>query len=98
MEKLFRIHKAFNYFMSISKDVDIESRGGIISHLSVPLNEMRDNRRMLSQEMFGVEELRGLNMGQRLQLARRLKSLYNCSPKQIAKLSGLVYKEVIGLL
>ena len=98
VEKLFRTHKAFNYFMSISKDIDIESRGGIISHLSVPLNEMRDNRRVLSQEMFGIEELRGLNMGQRLQLARRLKSLYNCSPKQIAKLCGLVYNEVIELL
>lgn len=98
VEKLFRSHKAFNYFMSISKDVDIESHGGVVSHLSVPLSEMREYRIKLSQEMFGVEELRGLNMGQRVQLARRLKSLYNCSTKQIARLCGLVFNEVNGLL
>ena len=98
VEKLFRSHKAFNFFMSISKDIDVESRGGAISHLTVPLSEMRDNRRMISQEMFGVTELRGLSMRQRVQLARRLKAQYNCSPKQIAKLCGLVYNEVIDLL
>ncbi|MGN1211918.1 MAG: transposase [Candidatus Cryptobacteroides sp.] len=98
VERLFRSHKAFNFFMSITKDIDIESRGGAISHLSVPLSEMRDNRRVLSLEMFGVAELRGLRMEQRLQLARRMKSQYNCSAKQIAKMCGLVYNEVIGLL
>ena len=98
VERLFRSHKAFNYFMSISKDIEIESHGGVISHLSVPLSEMRDNRRLLSREMFGVDELRALSMEHRLQLARRMKSRYNCSPKQIAKLCGLVYNEVIGLL
>ena len=98
VEKLFRSHKAFNYFLSASKDIDIESRGGAISHLTVPISEMRDNRRMLSKEMFGETELRRLNMGQRLQLARRMKSLYYCSTKQIAKLCGLVYVEVAELL
>lgn len=52
-------HKAFYFYMSISKDVDIESRGGAISQLTVPLSEMRDNRRMLSQEMFGKDDLLG---------------------------------------
>ena len=98
VEKIFRSHRAFNFFMSVSKDIDIESRGGIISHLTVPLSEMRDNRGVLSKEMFGVLEIRSLNMGQRLQLARRMKGLYNCSPKQIAKLCGLVYAEVMDLL
>ena len=98
VEKLFRSHRAFNFFMSISKDVDVESRGGAISHLTVPLSEMRENRRMLSQEMFGVTDLRGLNMQQRVELARRMKSRYNSSLKQIAKLCGLVYSEVVDLL
>ena len=72
----------------------MESRGGAISHLSIPLSEMRDNRRILLQEMFGVSELRGLSMEQRISLARRMRSRYNCSPKQIAKLCGLIYGEV----
>lgn len=98
VERLFKSHKAFYFYMSISKDVDIESRGGAISQLTVPLSEMRDNRRMLSQEMFGEDELRCLKMEQRLLLARRMKSRYNSSPKQIARLCGLVYDEVMDLL
>ena len=98
VEKLFKSHKAFNYFLSASKDIDIESRGGAVSHLTVPMSEMRDIRRMLSEEMFGVTELRRLNMVQRLQLARRMKSQLYCSTKQISKLCGLVYVEVAELL
>lgn len=98
VEKLFRSHKAFNYFLAIAKDVEIESRGGAISNLTIPLSEMRDNRRALTMEMFGVSELRLLSMGQRVRLAKRMRKQYNCSPKQIAKLCGLVYDEVIDLL
>lgn len=94
VEMIFRSHRSYNYFLSTSRDTDVESRGGAISHLSIPLSEMRDNRRILLQEMFGVSELRGLSMEQRISLARRMRSRYNCSPKQIAKLCGLIYGEV----
>ena len=94
VEKIFRSPKAFNYFLNISKDTDIESRGGAISHLSIPLSEMRENRKLLLQELFGVSELRVLNTSQRIYLAKCMKSRYNSSSKQIAKLCGLVYKEV----
>ena len=40
VEELFRSHKAFNFFMSISKDIDVESRGGAISHLTVLQNRL----------------------------------------------------------
>lgn len=98
VEQIFRSPKAYNYYLSATKDTDIESRGGSISYLTIPLHEMRDNRRLLSQEMFGISELRNLNMGQRVRLARSIKSKYNCSPKQIAKLCGLLYGEVKDLL
>ena len=98
VEQLFRSHKAFNYFMSITKDVEIESHEGAISHLTVPIFEMRENRRIISQKMFGEANLRNLNMAQRIQLARRMRSQYNSSPKQIAKVCGLVYNEVADRL
>ena len=98
VEQLFRSHKAYHYFLSTIKEIDVESQGGVISKLSVPLIEMRENRRRLSEELFGVTELRNLNMEQRLRLARYLKSRYNCSPKQISKVCGLVYDEVKDLL
>ena len=94
VERIFRSHKAYNYFLSTTKDVDIESRGGAISNLTVPLSEMRNNRRILMGELFGMTELRRLNTTQRLHLAKCMKTRYNCSTKQIAKLSGLIYDEV----
>ena len=98
VEQLFRSHKAYNYFLISAKDTDIESLGGSISQLSVPLAEMRENRRILSEELFGLQDLRGLNMEQRVRLARAMKSRYYCSPKQIARVCGLVFDEVKGLL
>ena len=94
VEKIFRSPKAFNYFLYCSRDTDVESRGGAVSHLSIPLNEMRENRKILLQELFGVSDIRVLNTSQRIHLARCMKSRYNSSSKQIAKLCGLVYKEV----
>ena len=98
VEQVFRSHKAYHYFLSATKDTEVESRGGAISNLSVPLIEMRENRKRLSEELFGVSGLRNLNMEQRLRLARYMKSRYNCSPKQISRLCGLVYDEVKDLL
>ena len=98
VEQLFRSHKAYNYFLISAKDTDIESLTGSISQLSVPLAEMRENRRILSEELFGLQDLRGLNMEQRVRLARAMKSRYYCSPKQIARVCGLVFDEVKGLL
>ena len=98
VERLFRTHKAYHYFLSITKESDVESRGGIISHLSIPLSEMRENRRLMLQELFGVAELWSLDTAQRLRLAKCMKRRYNCSPKQIARLCGLVYDEVRNML
>lgn len=98
VEQIFRSHKAYNYFLLAAKDVDIESRGGTISQLTVPIMEMRENRNKLSEELFGIQELRGLNMERRVKLARVMKSRYNCSSKQIARVCGLVFEEVKDLL
>ena len=44
--------------------------------------------------MFGAESLRTLHTEDRLRLARALRTKYNSSVKQIARLCGLVYAEV----
>lgn len=98
VEKIFRTHRAYNFFMNISKDIDVESKEGAISYLTVPIVEMRENRNMISRELFGTESIRDLNMPQRVKLARVLKSRFNSSEKQIAKVCGLVFSEVKDLL
>ena len=98
VEKVFRTHRAYNYFLNITKDVDVESVGCFVSHLTIPLIELRNLRKQLSEELFGNANLRELDMGQRVRLAKLLKARYKSSPKQIAKACGLVYDEVRDML
>ena len=98
VEKLFKTVKSFHYFMCITKDSDIESRGGIISHLTLPIQEMRQHKKEVCRQLFGREDSHSLDTGQRLRLARTLKSRYNSSSKQIARVCGLKYSEVKELL
>lgn len=97
-EKIFRSFKGFSYYMSKTKESDVEERGGILSNLSLPMQEMRQHKKELCQEYFGKPDLRSLSVEQRIKLARGLKSRYNSSLKQIARLCGLVYEEVRHLL
>ena len=94
VECIFKTHRSFNRFMCISKEEDIEKRGGSISRLSIPIQEMRQYRNEICREMFGTESLRKLSTDDRLKLAKMLRSRYNSSIKQIARVCGLVYGEV----
>ena len=98
VEECFKTAKGFNYFICRSKEDDVESRGGHISNLSVPIQEMMQHRNELCRELFNVNTPRTLSMDQRVRLARALKAKYRCSAKQIARLSGLIYDEVKDLL
>lgn len=98
VEELFKSCKGFNYFLCVSKETDVESRGGFISHLSLPLQEMRQHKQELCQTLFGENNIRRLDTGQRVKLAKALRARYNSSVKQIARLCGLVYDEVRHLL
>lgn len=98
VERLYKTCRGFNYFMCITKEEDVDSRGGTISRLSIPMQEMRQNKNEVCRELFGVSRTKGLNTGQRLKLAKVLISRYNCSVKQVARLSGLIYNEVKHLL
>ena len=94
VEKLFKSCKSFNYFMCKTKEKDVDERGGSISWLTLPMQEMRQHKNELCQELFGVRTTGTLNTGQRLTLAKALRSRYNSSKKQISRLCGLNYEEV----
>ena len=98
VERIFRTHKSFNWFMCKSKEEDIESRAGSISRLTIPIQEMRQHRNAICRELFGCDTIRSLPTTQRVKLARALRSRYNCSIKQIARLCGLVAEELKGIL
>ena len=98
VEQLFRTHRAYHYFFCKSKESEIESRGGYISQLSIPMQEMRQHKNEMCKELFGHESSNRLNTQQRLRLAKALRKKYNSSKKQIIRLCGLVYDEVKEIL
>jgi len=97
VEQIFKSHKALNYFMCISKEEDVESQGGATSFLTIPLQELRQHKTDLCHKLFGVSNIKFLDTNKRLKLARALKSQYNCSLKQIARVCGLKYDEIVPL-
>ena len=98
VERIFKTCKSFTYFLSITKEDDVDALGGQLSHLSVPMQEMRQHKNELCLELYGVKTVKSLSIQQRVRLARTLKSRYNSSVKQIVRLCGLVYDEVKGIL
>ena len=94
VEKLFRSIKAFNYFICRTKESDVDEREGVSSWLSLPYAEMLQIKRELCNELFGVRSTRTLDVHQRIRLAKVMRFRYNCSPKQVARMAGLVYSEV----
>jgi hypothetical protein len=98
VERLFKTCKSFNYFLCITRDEDVDSRGGSISLLSIPMQEMRQHKNEVCQELFGKKSIKSLSTEQRLRLAHTLRRRYNSSIKQIARLCGLVYDEVKDLI
>lgn len=98
VERIFKTCKSFNYFLCITREEDVDARGGTLSHLTIPMQEMRQHKSELCREMFGTAHVKGLNTQQRLRLARALRRQYNSSVKQIARLCGLVYDEVKDMI
>ena len=98
VERIFKTCKSFNYFLCITREEEVEARGGSISLLSIPMQEMRQHKKEVCGELFGTHSVKRLSTPQRLRLARTLRSRFNSSIKQIVRLSGLVYEEVKDLI
>lgn len=98
VEKIFGTHKAFFFFLSLNKDQEIEANGGAISRLTMPIQEMRQQRDSVIRELFGDISIRDLSIDRRLKVAKVLRSRFNSSPKQIARVCCLVYEDLKGLL
>ena len=98
VESLFRSARAYLYFMSSTREEDVEARGGAISRLSLPDAEMRQHKRALLAELFGQKSSRQLNTQERIRLGKELRRRYNSSPSQIARLVGLSPDELATYL
>jgi len=98
VQRIFKTCKSFQFFLGQSKEDEIESRGGTISNLSIPMQEMRQHKAEVCSELFGKDCTKSLTTTQRIRLAKTLKARYNSSVKQIIRLCGLNYNEVKDLI
>jgi len=98
VEACFRTQRAFNFFMSTPKETEVESRGGTLSSLSLPIQEMRCHRNDTCTELFGTKSVSDLDTAQRIMLVKTLRARFRCSPKQLARICGLKYEEVAEIL
>ena len=98
VEQIFKTCKSFTYFLSHTKESDVDARGGQLSRLSIPMQEMRQYKNELCKELFGVKSIKSLSVQQRVRLAKSLRSRYNSSLRQVVRLTGLVYGEVKDFL
>jgi len=98
VERLFVSYRGFQYFLGISKESDIESRGGMIANLTLPMQEMRQHKTEMCQALFGKNSTKTLDTSERIKLARTLRHKYNSSLKQIIRLCGLNYDECKDLI
>lgn len=98
VEKIFRTPRAFFAFACQHKEEELDMKFGVFSRLSMTITELRENRRLVSRELFGTDELRQLGFEQRLKLAKTLSRRYHSSPEQILRSCGLKFEECKDLL
>ena len=93
-EALFGTHNAFRAFQSWSADKDILQRKALAKGVSLPDSEMRTVCKKACRELFGANGVRSLNTIQRLEVARRLRSKYLISHKQLARIVHVPLEEI----
>lgn len=98
VERIFRSHRSFLFFLSRSREEDVESRGGAISRLSLPDVELRQHKRNMIRELYGKASSRDLDTAQRLRLAKEMRRRFNSSVKQISRMVGLRAEELEAFL
>lgn len=98
VERIFRTHRSFLFFMSIAKEEDVDSLERKISKMTIPIQELRQHRNEMCMELFGTSSIRSLNVPLRVKLAMGLRHKYNCSLKQIARVCCVAFEDLRKIL
>lgn len=97
-ESLYRTPKSFAFFMGQSKEEEINKSLGISESVALPDMEIREKAVMKCMKMFGIGNLRRLDVPQRIRLGKVLRQEYRCSAKQIARTIHLDPKYIKELI
>lgn len=98
VESLFKSSNAFTFFMGQLKEREINESLSINEQVSLPDLELREKAVSMSHKLYGVTNLRTLDVRQRIALGKELRREYRCSMKQIARMIHLDPKYLKELL
>ena len=98
VERIFKTCRSFHFFMCTTKELKFESLEGVVSRLSIPIQEMRQHRDDICRSLFGHALVKSLTIEQRIVLGKTLRGRFNSSVKQIARLVGLKSEDLSAWL
>ena len=96
VESLYSTPRSFMYFLSLNKDDEYEQEDSDGNNMRLTDPELRQERNLLSEQLFGTPKLSDLSVQKRLTLARKLRAKFLCSKKQIARIVRLPLETVIA--
>lgn len=96
VEALFKTTRSFMYFLSLNKDDEIEQEENDGNNMRLTDTELREERNILSKQLFGTSRLSDLSVNKRLTIARRLHAKFLCSKKQIARIVRLPLETILA--
>jgi len=85
VERLFRSHRAFNFFAGRSREKEMEEMMGAWGGMNLQDAEMRHHRDSEMKSLYGTDRIRDLSLPQRIEIGRILRRKYVTSIKQIAR-------------
>ena len=93
-ESIYRTHNAYRAFLSRSSDAEMMQQVASVKGVSLPDSEMREACRKVCRDYFGVNDIRTLDSGRRLELARHLRRRYLVSLKQLSRIVHVPVSEI----
>ena len=95
-ENIFRTHNAFRCFCASGRDKDkaVQDAMAAVRGVSMEEDEARHHTAEFSKRLFGTEDVRSLDTGQRMTLARALRKEFHIGLTQIARRVHLPVEEL----
>ena len=89
LEQIFKSPSRYSYFLAQKIEGHVEMQFTHARKVFMPDKELREIVRNMSRRLFGCEDVRGLDVKSRIDIAKRLRYDYASTVKQISRMVGL---------
>lgn len=98
VESLFKTPARYLYFLSKKVEGRVEEDMTSLNRTYIMDKDLRHVVESLAKEMYGASDIRKLDMGARLGLAKKLRYEYFSTPKQISRMLGVSVDALKGYI